>query len=131
MLEIIALWTLTKRIGRIIEEKGRKSGWYKAFTVLLWIGGEIIGAIIGAVITGADESAQCLVYLFALVGAAGGAGIAYLIATNLSPVHSQLQDTSVIEDPVQRIAILKQKFENGEISTQEYEVEKSNILSKM
>ena len=131
MLEIIALWTLTKRIGRIIEEKGRKSGWYKALTVILWFGGEIIGAIMGAVITGADGSAQCLVYIFALVGAAAGAGIAYLIATNASPAYSPQQELSAIEDPVQGIAILKQKLEDGLISEQEYEVEKSNILSKM
>jgi hypothetical protein len=88
MIEILVIWVLAKRIGNIVEEKGRKSGWHKVLAVVLWFGGEIIGAIIGAIVVGADESAQCLVYLFALLGAAAGAGIAFLIANNLSPVVS-------------------------------------------
>jgi len=88
MLEILALWQLTKRIGSIVEQKGHRSGWYKVLTVVLWFGGEIIGAIFGVLLTGASQSAQCLVYLFALGGAIAGAGVAYLIAISLSPASS-------------------------------------------
>jgi hypothetical protein len=88
MLDILALWLLAKWIGNIVAEKGHKSGWYKVLTVVLWFGGEIVGAIFGTVLTGASESAQCDIYLFALAGAAAGAGIAYLVATNLSPASS-------------------------------------------
>ena len=42
MLEILALFFLTKRIGEIVEEKGRKTIGYKLLTVALWIGGEVI-----------------------------------------------------------------------------------------
>ena len=61
MLEIIALWHLTKRMGRLVEEKGHRSGWYKVLTVVLWFGGEIAGAIVGAVVTGCrGDSSACL-----------------------------------------------------------------------
>jgi len=88
MLEILALWALTRQIGKLVEQKGHKSGWYKVLTVVLWFGGEIVGAILGVIVTGASESSQCLIYLFALVGAAAGAGVAYLIAISLSPTNS-------------------------------------------
>lgn len=88
MLEILALLALTKRIGNIVEQKGHKSRWYKVLTVVLWFGGEIIGAILGVILTAASESAQCLIYLFALGGAVAGAGAAYLIAISLSPASS-------------------------------------------
>ena len=86
MLEIIALMALTKRIGSIVEQKGHKSRWYKVLTVVLWFGGELTGGILGLIVAGADESAQCLIYLFALLGAAVGAVIAYSIANSLSPI---------------------------------------------
>jgi hypothetical protein len=86
MLEIILLITLTRRIGHILEQKGRKSGWYKLLTVLLWFGGEIIGGIIGAVIAEIGGLNQALIYLIALMGAAAGAGAAFLIAKAVSPI---------------------------------------------
>lgn len=86
MLEIILLITLTRRIGDILHRKGRKSGWYKLITVLLWFGGEIIGGITGAVIVQLTGVNQLLVYIVALAGAAVGAGAAFLIANSVSPV---------------------------------------------
>lgn len=88
MLEILVLWQLTKQIGHMVEQKGRKSGWYKVLTVALWFGGEIMGAIVGVILASAGESTQCMVYLCALGGAAIGAGVAYLIASRLSPASS-------------------------------------------
>jgi len=88
MLEILVLWTLTKRIGNVVEAKGHKSGGYKLLTVVLWFGGEIVGAIIGAFATGGNESGQCAAYLFALLGAIVGAGVAYGIANSLSPAYT-------------------------------------------
>jgi hypothetical protein len=86
MIEILVIWFLASKIGKIAKQKGHKSGGYIALTVVLWIVGELVGAVVGAlalVIAGA-ESSQCLIYLFALAGAGCGAGIAYLIANNLS-----------------------------------------------
>ena len=86
MLEIILLIFLTRKVGEIVEEKGRRSGWYKVLTVVLWIGGEVIGAIIGLVVAEATGSGQPVMYLCALVGAAIGAALAFIIAKSLSPV---------------------------------------------
>lgn len=87
MLEILALLVLLKRIGKILEQKGRPGGWYKLLTVGLWVGGEFIGAIVGVLFTGSSESTNLGVYLFALLGAAVGAAIAYAIVSGLSPVE--------------------------------------------
>ncbi len=86
MLEIILLIFLTRRIGEIVEEKGRKGGWYKVLTVVLWIGGEVIGAVIGAIVAGVSGSSEFLIYVFALLGAGVGAGLSFIIAKSLSPV---------------------------------------------
>ncbi len=79
MLEILALWFLTKRIGSIVESTGQKSGWHKALTIVLWLGGETIGALIGATVA----PNTIFIYLFALIGAAAGGGIAYLIVPKM------------------------------------------------
>jgi hypothetical protein len=99
MLEILLLTALTRQIGGIVEQKGYKSGSYKILTVVLWFGGEILGAIIGAIMTAGEESAQCLIYLVALVGAAAGAGIAYSIANNLAVIGPSLVPTAT-EQPL-------------------------------
>lgn len=80
MFEIVLLIILARRIGHILEQKGRKSGWYKLLTVLLWFGGEIIGAIIGVVIVEFSGLNEAFIYLFALIGAAIGAAAAFIIA---------------------------------------------------
>lgn len=94
MLEILLLVALTNRIGRICEEKGRKAGGFKGLTVLLWFGGEIIGAAIGFSL-GVEGAG---VYLFALGGAAVGAGISVLIANNLKPAQTDEFQSSSSED---------------------------------
>ncbi len=81
MLEIILLVVLARKIGDICESKGRKATGYKILLVVLWIGGEFFGALIGALIAGGEGIA---VYVFALLGAAIGAGIAFLLAKNAS-----------------------------------------------
>lgn len=87
MLEIFTLIWLTRRVGEIVGAKGRKPGWYKFMTVVLWFGCEVGGAIIGGIIVALSGSeAAWLAYLFALVGAACGAGAAILIAKAVPPV---------------------------------------------
>ncbi|HLO16486.1 MAG TPA: hypothetical protein VK206_16760 [Anaerolineales bacterium] len=106
MLEILVLIVLTRRIGTIVEPKGYKSGGYKLLAVLLWFGGEILGAIIGAVIARRDESAQCLIYLIALTGAAIGGFIAYAIAKARAQAGSPLLTGSIGKLPVPAIILL-------------------------
>jgi hypothetical protein len=83
MLEIIGIWFVAGRIGKIVEQKGRPSGWYKVSAVFLWIVGEMLGIVVGVILTEADESARCISYLFGFAGAALFSGILYLIASRL------------------------------------------------
>jgi ribose/xylose/arabinose/galactoside ABC-type transport system permease subunit len=84
MIEIIVLIVLGRKLGDMAQERGRSKGW--GALVLLWVLGELIGAVIGFAVT-SDEVAP---YLFALVGAGIGAGVAYLIVKNLSPLPGSL-----------------------------------------
>ncbi len=85
MLEIILLIFLTRHVGGIVEAKGRKAGWYKLLTVVLWIGGEVTGAVVGGIVGALTDSGMLFAYVFALGGAAVGAGASILIARGLSP----------------------------------------------
>jgi zinc transporter ZupT len=85
MIEILLLIALTRRVGHILKDKGRKSGWYKLLTVVLWFGGEIVGAIIGVVIAQVTGAGQALVYLVALIGAGAGAAVAFMLAKSVPP----------------------------------------------
>ena len=88
MLEIVALIFLTRKVGEIVESKNRKAGWYKFMTVALWIGFEVVGAIIGGVYVALSGASDAFSYLFALVGAACGAGLSFIIAKSL-PVRTE------------------------------------------
>ena len=92
MIEILLLIALTKRIGRILEQKGRKSGWFKFLTVVLWFGGELIGGITGGVLAEIAGVNELTIYLIALLGAAVGAGAAFVIAKSVSPA-------AIVHDP--------------------------------
>jgi hypothetical protein len=87
MLEILFLIFLAKKIGKIVEEKGRKPGRYKAMLVAFWFGGEIIGFIIGGAMLGESIG----MYLIALIGAGVGAAVSFGIANNLSPEGPESQ----------------------------------------
>jgi len=87
MLEIIALIFLTREIGKIAADKGLKPGTWKIYTVLAWIAGEFIGAIIGVLIFGTNNFWS--VVLVAIAGAVTG----YLILkANLSKRPDLLDD---------------------------------------
>jgi hypothetical protein len=87
MLEIIALGWLTTQIGKALEGKGRAIGWYKVLGVALWFIGEIVGMLIGLILSGGEAS--MLAYIFALAGAVAGGTIAYQIAKGMEPLVSQ------------------------------------------
>jgi len=96
MLELLALAALNRRIGAIIEGKGHKSGRYKFLTVVLWIGGEILGAFLGAFMSGGESG---VTYFLALVGAAIGAAIAYSIANNVLPASASIDSLASSSEP--------------------------------
>ncbi len=86
MLEILFLIWYTGRIGAIVNAKGRGSGWLKALTVVLWVGGEVTGAL-GAVLLG---QVGLRIYGLALAGACLGAVVAFAIARSLPAAESRL-----------------------------------------
>ena len=47
MLEIVPIWIYGKRLGETAEDKGNKSWPFRLTFAAMWIGGEIIGAIVG------------------------------------------------------------------------------------
>ena len=92
MLEIIILFVLAGKIGKIVESKGRKKTGYQFMLVGMWIGGEIGGALLGVVIAaaaGAEDGGGLLIFALALGGAITGAVMAFQIAKNAAPVESE------------------------------------------
>lgn len=81
MLEIIALIWLTGIIGKLAERKGKKSGIWKLYTVLAWIGGEILGAVLAVLIMNSDDYLSLLP--LAIMGAIGGYLIIRAILSNM------------------------------------------------
>ena len=101
MIEILVIWLLARKIGGIVKEKGRSSGGYIVLTIVLWIGGELVGAIVGSVLAFELGLSDCLVYPFALTGAACGAGLAYLIASNVSEKTPAPVDAEAVPSPAE------------------------------
>jgi hypothetical protein len=83
MLEILLLFKFTSYIGSVVEQKGYRAGKYKAIAVALWFGGEILGAVLGALLDLGMGT-----YLLALLFAAGGALVAHSIAKSLPALES-------------------------------------------
>ena len=78
MIELIVIWKLATSIGTTASQKGLKKLGYQIMAVILWLCGEFFGAILGGAVFGANGS-FLLKYIFALLGAAVGAGIAFLV----------------------------------------------------
>ena len=92
MLEIIVVFVLARKIGKIVADKGRKRIGYQLMLVGFWLGGEFMGALVGAFIQAASGGPAARefswpVYICALLGAATGAGIAFAIANSLPPLR--------------------------------------------
>ena len=92
MLEIIMLIYLTRNVGETVRRKNRRAGWYKFLTVVLWLGFEFLGGFVGGIFVALSGSSQAFIYLFALVGAALGAGIAFAVA-RLVPATNPMMTT--------------------------------------
>lgn len=95
MLEILVLFFLCKKIGEMVRRKGRTAIGYQVMTVLFWIGGEVGGGIawvIFMIVTGAQIGADIdlTIIPFALVGAAMGAGLSFLIVHWLPPAETRV-----------------------------------------
>jgi hypothetical protein len=95
MLEIFLIIAISKKIAAMLKEKGRSAAGYVILFVVMWFGGEIVGAVIGAIVTiAADPNPNAMnagfpwmAYVMALVGAAIGGGIGYAIAAAVPAIE--------------------------------------------
>jgi hypothetical protein len=108
MLEIIGIIYMVYKIGNILKQKNLDGCLYQGFIVLLWITGEIIGAVLGVILTGGDESGRCISYIFALSGALLFSGMLLLYANNL-PENKQKEEVNSLSPS--NISGEKQKLE--------------------
>lgn len=65
MLEIIAIIILSKKNGKLAVQKGLKSGTWILYSVLAWIGFEVLGVIVGIMTFGEENVIP--IYLLALI----------------------------------------------------------------
>lgn len=86
MLEILLLIFLCKRLGTMLRAKGRSAGWFQVLLVVCWFGGEFVCALAMMVIT-QNPNVDATIYIGALLGAAGGAIIVFVIAHHLAPLN--------------------------------------------
>jgi hypothetical protein len=98
MLEIALIIVISKKIAVQLRKKGRSPAGYIALFVLLWLGGEIVGALVGTVITvvqnprALDSGFNFTAYILALIGAAVGGSIGYIIARVMPPIEKPRWD---------------------------------------
>lgn len=83
MLEILGIIAFARLLSRAATEKGRSKGW-AALGVLFWIGGELMGFVVGALL-GMETFAQ---YGVALLMAGTGVLVAYLVVKALPPLSA-------------------------------------------
>lgn len=92
MIEIIALVILVIHIGKVAARKGQKAVKWQVLTVAAWIGAEILGFIVGAMLFGTGNLIGLM--LMGLISAVGG----YLI------VKAQLDKIpDSVDDDINRI----------------------------
>jgi MFS family permease len=88
VLEILLLYALGKNIAEKAENQGRGGALFVIILIVLWFLGEIVGAVIGVIVTGEPLYA----YLFAILGAAVGAILAYTFLAVLPLIEGALSE---------------------------------------
>ena len=87
MIEIVILVFLAIKNGKMAKKKGLKQSAWVIYTVLSWIGGEIIGVIAGFAIF--DKTNIVSIMLVGLAGAIGGY---FIIKHQLDKVPDNIDD---------------------------------------
>ena len=85
MLEILALYYLSRKNKANALVRGRKPGFFLAMTFILWFGMELLGLFLGAYLGG-----QVGAYLMGLTFAVIGGVISYVLAKNCKPGEYEL-----------------------------------------
>jgi hypothetical protein len=90
MLEILFLVWFVRKLSAMAKAKGRSGGW-GGLGAAMWIGGEIVGVIVGGI---ADAGAGA--YLLALLFAGIGAVISYVIVSSLKSEASRYDGVGTV-----------------------------------
>ena len=94
MLEIIAIIFLSKKNGKLAVQKGLKSGTWILYSVLAWIGLEVLGVLVGIMIFGEENVIP--IYLLALI----------LAVSSYFLIRSILEKKpDVLDDDINRIGV--------------------------
>jgi hypothetical protein len=88
MLEILLLYALGKNIAEKAENQGKGGTLFVIILIVLWFLGEITGGVIGFVVTGEPLYAV----MYAYIGAAAGAVLAYTFLAVLPLMESAMQE---------------------------------------
>jgi hypothetical protein len=89
MPELIALLLLLGPIRAMAQRRGRSPLLFSLWLLACWLTGELVGLLAGSALAGGagvQEPSTLIVYGLALLGAAGGAACAFLVARWLKPV---------------------------------------------
>jgi hypothetical protein len=91
MLEIILLVVLSIQISKMTKAKGRNPVGWILMLIGLWVGGEILGALVGVfgslMLSGGDEPNLAVALVGAVIGAATGAIITFSVVKSLAPLR--------------------------------------------
>lgn len=99
MVEIIVIVALCMANAKRVQAKGRKPGLFVFYTIILWIGMEFLGALIGILIVGINNYMQSLLpYGMALAFAIAGGILSTVISKNAKPAEEL--NSEVIETPI-------------------------------
>jgi len=83
VLEILILWKFGAKVGEMAYRKGYNRAGFIIMFVGMWFGGEILGAIIGVILSGGRADDFGPIYGGALLGAVVGGVIGYRIVAAL------------------------------------------------
>ena len=84
MLEILLVWLLCKGNATKAKARGRSGGWAVGYTIILWLGMEFLGAVIGTVCY-----LGYVTYVIALLFAGIGGLISWLITIRDDPIKQE------------------------------------------
>jgi hypothetical protein len=102
MLEILALIMLSQTNSKAAKARGRSGGVAIAYTLGLWVGLELLGAILGGAMTGDTLAAYGFAIVFAIIGGVLSAVISRLgtvIASDVTQLTSPGAPQSLSQPP--------------------------------
>src|SRR5262245_61219771 len=97
MLEILALMRLVRALANILEQKGRSKAWC-LLAVGMWLGGEVIGCVVGLTL----ELDDVVIYIIGIGCALAGAVGSYVIIKSLAPAFA-LDDVAPVDTAVEGV----------------------------